>query len=554
MQLLDMRPDHIVLVQRILRQHVPSAEVWAFGSRAKWLARDTSDLDLCIRAPVALSFEQMGTLREAFEESDLPYKVDVVDWTTTSESFRKIIERDRVVVQEGGRVKGGDTTAWVAISLDELTEEETPITYGVVKPGGEGDVPFVRGGDIAGGRVLIDQLRTISRDVSQQYRRTLLCGGEILVSLVGNPGQIAIAPASLAGANIARQVGLVRLKPGVDTRFVSYFLQSHVGQTLLGAQSLGSVQQVINLRDLKTVKVTLPPLPEQKAIAHILGTLDDKIELNRRMNATLEAMARALFQSWFVDFDPVRAKMEGRPPGVLGDATGVTFPDSLQDSEFGPIPFGWKFSKLKDLTLKIGSGATPRGGSEVYVNEGVALIRSQNIYDHEFHWQGLAYLTDKSATELKSVEVMCDDVLLNITGDSILRTCVVDPAVLPARVNQHVAIIRATQGVPSRYLHLYLVQSSMKSFLMGMSAGATRHAITKGYLESIEVLHPAAPVLSMFEKLTAPWFEKINANRTQSRTLSTLRDTLLPKLLSGELSVAATHTESLSVQSTSKGG
>ena len=100
MQLLDMRPDHIELVQRILRQHVPSAEVLAFGSRAKWLARDTSDLDLCIRATAALSFEKMGTLREAFEESNLPYKVDLVDWATTSESFRKIIERDKVVVQK----------------------------------------------------------------------------------------------------------------------------------------------------------------------------------------------------------------------------------------------------------------------------------------------------------------------------------------------------------------------------------------------------------------------------------------------------------------------
>ena len=207
-----------------------------------------------------------------------------------------------------------EAMTWNSIPLEGLTEEETPITYGVVKPGEEGDVPFVRGGDIAGGQVLMDQLRTIGRDVSQQYRRTLLRGGEILVSLVGNPGQIAIAPPSLAGANIARQVGLVRLKPGIDTRFVSYFLQSREGQNSLWAQSLGSVQQVINLRDLKTVKVPLPPLAEQKAIAAVLGALDDKIELNRRMNATLEAMARALFQSWFVDFDPVRAKLDGRQP------------------------------------------------------------------------------------------------------------------------------------------------------------------------------------------------------------------------------------------------
>ena len=101
MPLLDVRADHFEWVKKILTDHVPQANVWAFGSRAKWLAKDTSDLDLCVDAQQPLSFVQMGLLKEAFEDSDLPYKVDVVDWATTSESFRKIIERDRVVVQRG---------------------------------------------------------------------------------------------------------------------------------------------------------------------------------------------------------------------------------------------------------------------------------------------------------------------------------------------------------------------------------------------------------------------------------------------------------------------
>ncbi len=320
---------------------------------------------------------------------------------------------------------------------------------------------------------------------------------------------------------------------GNDPLFAFYFLKALDFDRF----NSGSAQPSLNRNFIYPIPIRLPEPTEQKAIAAVLGALDDKIELNRRMNATLEAMARALFQSWFVDFDPVRAKLDGPPPAALAPATAALFPGSFQDSELGPIPFGWEVSKLKDLTSKIGSGATPRGGSEVYVDEGPALIRSQNVYDHEFHWAGLARLTEKSASELKNVEVMKDDVLLNITGDSILRTCVVDPTVLPARVNQHVTIIRAIKGIPPRYLHLYLVQDSMKSFLIGMSAGATRHAITKGHLESTDVLKPSAQVLAAFEKLTSPWFEQIDANRTQSRTLATLRDTLLPKLLSGELSV-----------------
>jgi type I restriction enzyme S subunit len=153
--------------------------------------------------------------------------------------------------------------------------------------------------------------------------------------------------------------------------------------------------------------------------AHVmLGTLDDKIEMNRRMNETLETMARALFKSWFVDFDPVCAKAEGRDPRLPASLASL-FPDSFEDSELGEIPKGWHCSHLREVTAKIGSGATPRGGGSVYVAEGVALIRSQNVYDSLFVWDGLAHITDAAADALRGVIVEHEDVLLNITGASI---------------------------------------------------------------------------------------------------------------------------------------
>jgi type I restriction enzyme S subunit len=386
-----------------------------------------------------------------------------------------------------------------------------------------------------------DGLVYIDDDQSAELRNVEVKPNDILLNITGDSvARCCQVAADVLPARVNQHVAIIRPQPeSLDARFLRYVLVSHEYQLrLLALASAGATRPALTKSMIEELDIPSPPLAEQKAIAGVLGALDDKIELNRRMNATLEAMARALFQSWFVDFDPVRAKLDGRTPVGMDAATAALFPDSFQDSELGPIPFGWELSKLKDLTSKIGSGATPRGGSDVYVDEGPALIRSQNVYDHEFHWAGLARLTDKSASELKNVEVMNDDVLLNITGDSILRTCVVDPAVLPARVNQHVSIIRAIKGIPPRYLHLYLVQDSMKSVLIGMSAGATRHAITKGHLESTDVLKPSAQVLAAFEKLTLPWFEQIDANRTQSRTLASLRDTLLPKLLSGELSVA----------------
>ena len=163
--------------------------------------------------------------------------------------------------------------------LEGLTAKNSPITYGVVKPGGNGDVRFVRGGDISQGKVLTEQLRTIDATVSQQYKRTLLKGGELLISLVGQPGQVAVAPPSLEGANIARQVGLIRLSDEVDAEYVRYFLQSPVGQASLGAKQSGSVQQVINLGELRQVTVPLPDPKQQGEVVAALDEIETFIEL-----------------------------------------------------------------------------------------------------------------------------------------------------------------------------------------------------------------------------------------------------------------------------------
>ena len=425
-------------------------------------------------------------------------------------------------------------------------------------------IPFARAGNIDGGFHFEDADRVPTHTLAKVGLKRSL-PGDVVFTSKGTVGRFAFVreetPEFVYSPQLCywRSGDVSRIHP----RWLFYWMNGR--EFLLQFKSVAGqtdMADYVSLRDQRAMKITLPPLPEQKAIAAVLGALDDKIELNRRMNATLEAMAQALFQSWFIDFDPVRRNADRdrnqpspqpaghpSPPGRRDGDEGLVeydklFPDSFQESELGPMPKSWEVCKFKDITSKIGSGATPRGGSEVYVDEGTALIRSQNVYDHEFHWEGLARLTDKSAVELKSVEVRRNDVLINITGDSILRTCVVDPSVLPARVNQHVAIIRAIEGIPPRYLHLYLAQQSMKSILIGMSAGATRHAITKGHLESIDVVKPSAPVLAAFETITTPWFDQIDANRTQSRTLATLRDTLLPKLLSGELCVDTFHPES----------
>jgi type I restriction enzyme S subunit len=323
---------------------------------------------------------------------------------------------------------------------------------------------------------------------------------------------------------------------GLDPKFLFYALTAAKPQLLAFVESAGHGTGVLPTDKLSGLPIPNIGMTDQRAIAHILGTLDDKIELNRRTNETLEAMTRALFKDWFIDFGPVRAKMEGSARYLAGEVWS-SFPSELCDSTVGQIPSSWEIQPLKELTSKIGSGATPRGGKEVYVDEGVSLIRSQNVYDSAFVWSGLARITDSAAEQLSGVEVRPEDVLLNITGASILRTCVVDPGVLPARVNQHVAIIRARTGIPPRYLHLHLLQKKTKDYLLGLNAGASREAVTKAHIESVPILMPDPSILEHFAKAVAVIYAKVDALLDESRSLVDLRDLLLPKLISGELRI-----------------
>jgi|SRR5665213_529370 len=192
---------------------------------------------------------------------------------------------------------------WLEKPLDALTEPDSPITYGVVKPGDEGEIRFVRGGDLVRGKVRLTQLRTITRAVSDQYRRTLLRGGELLICLVGQPGQVGVAPGDLAGANIARQVGLIRLKKSLNSEFVRYFLQSGPGAEALGARESGSVQQVINLGELRQVLIPHPRLDEQDKVVASLDIVEAETQrlatLYERKLAALGALKKSLLHQAF---------------------------------------------------------------------------------------------------------------------------------------------------------------------------------------------------------------------------------------------------------------
>ena len=309
--MIDLNPNHLATVERILTEHVPECEVRAFGSRATWTSKDYSDLDLAFVGSGPLDRRTLGRLKEAFEDSDLPIRVDVLDWHSISESFRKVIERDYVVVQEGA--KPTPSNGWREVTLGECAEFNGS-TYSPKEAWPV--INYLDTGSISDNRISEIQVLESGKDKIPSRARRKVQPGDIVYSTV-RPNQkhfglLKSVPESfLASTGFA----VLRGKVGIaDTGFLYWFLaQEYIVNYLHSiAENSTSAYPSIRPSDLEHLTLSLPPLSEQRAIAHVLGRLDDKVELNRRMNETLEAMARALFKSWFVNFDPVRAKAEGR--------------------------------------------------------------------------------------------------------------------------------------------------------------------------------------------------------------------------------------------------
>lgn len=260
-------------------------------------------------------------------------------------------------------------------------------------------------------------------------------------------------------------------------------------------------------------------MDEQRRIASLLSAYDNLIENNTRRIAILEEMARRLYEEWFVHL---------RVPGH----------DQSPSSD--KLPAGWSTTILGNVTSKIGSGSTPRGGKAAYYNHGIALIRSQNIYDYTFDEQGLVYLDENQAAALDGVSVQPEDVLINITGASVARCCSVPRRHLPARVNQHVMIIRADkEKVPPAYLLCTINSDRRKRELLTHSqTGSTREALTKEGMSQFEIIMPPREVLLAFDRAIAPIFRQREVLAEKTAVLKSTRDLLLPKLISGELDVS----------------
>lgn len=388
---------------------------------------------------------------------------------------------------------------WPTSSLDELTEQERRITYGVVKPGDEDPVNgilFVRGGDIFDGQIAVDKLRTITQDVSNQYRRTLLRGGELLISLVGNPGAVAMVPPKLAGANIARQAGLVALKEGINHKYVEWFLRSPAGQAAMGLYITGAVQKVINLADLKRVRVPIPPVDTQRRIASILSAYDDLIENNTRRIAILEEMARRIYEEWFVRF---------RFPGHEQV--------KMVESELGLIPEGWSRATLGEVA-KVQWGDTSLTKAS-YVEQGYVAFSASGPDGFLPHFQ-----RDGCGIVLSAIGAQCGKTWLARGQWGTIKNTISLWSL-------------DEELISNEYLYL---QCSGESYWP--RRGAAQPFISLGDARNCPVLRPTREVMAIFSQVMRSKFQLISILERKNANLRATRDLLLPKLISGELDVS----------------
>lgn len=306
-------------------------------------------------------------------------------------------------------------------------------------------------------------------------------------------------------------------------------------------KSHGSVRELFDWEEMCDVELPMPSIEKQREIVKEYHTIVDRIKLNERLNQKLEETAQTIYKRWFVDFEfPISAEyaaaigkpeLEGQPYKSSGGE--MVFNDVLKQE----IPKGWEDKPLSELTSKIGSGATPTGGKESYLKSGIPLVRSLNVFDYAFSYDGLAFIDNRQAAKLDNVALHEGDVLLNITGVSVARCCIVPASILPARVNQHVMIIRPKSEIPiSHYLLCLLCSSDYKQKLLGSSeSGSTRQALTKTEVEALSVLFPFNKVLDKFEEKARAVFTYWDNLTHQNNTLNQVLQNLLSMLATSRL-------------------
>ena len=503
----------------LLREHLPGVEVWAYGGRVNGRGRDGSALGLVLRGSglEEIPSDRLAELEKALRESSIPFPVEARDWAYQPKWIRREIQREHVVLTEAPiRAKGsGAVRLGDCIVMNDAIyspKESWPF------------VNYLDTGSITENRIEEFQRLTLGRDKLPSRARRKVKPGDIVYSTV-RPNQKHFGLLQDVPENLLVSTGfsVFRGREGIaDTRFIYWLLaQDHIVKQLHTiAEHSTSTYPSIRPADIQQLEIPLPSLPEQRAIAYVLGTLDDKIELNRRTNETLEAMARAIFKDWFVDFGPVRAKMEGRTP-YLAPELWELFPDVL-DNEDKPV--GWNRGTLADVAESPRRSVNPTDVSENTPYIGLEHMPRRSIALS--HW-GAAGKVKSNKTQFHPGEILYGKLrpyFHKVGVASLEGICSTDIIVVVPQAQKWGAFTLACLS-SDEFVH----------YTDRTSTGTKMPSTSWKTMAQYKICLPSEKVIFAFQSVVQPLLDYLSANIHATSTLAQTRDLLLPKLMSGEI-------------------
>jgi len=422
---------------------------------------------------------------------------------------------------------------WKEVLLGELVE----IKHGFAFKGEyfteekTNDILLTPGNFAIGGGFQWGKLKFYDGPIPSDY---ILTEGDLVVTMTDlskagdTLGYSAIIPYSENLLLHNQRVGKIKTKTSsVDKMYLSYQLRTKTYRNEVLASATGSTVKHTSPAKICAYRFLLPLLDEQKAIASVLGALDDKIENNRRMNETLEEMAQAIFKSWFVDFDPVHAKATGNTPAHMDAETAALFPSSFSDNG---LPAGWSFSTIEEYGDVI-TGKTPSTKRSEYYGNEYPFVKIPNMTS--------VWVTE-TETALSEAGHLTQSKKLLQKG-TVIVSCIASPGEVsivskPSHTNQQINAVVPNEDCPTSWL--YCALANLRSKVIGMASGGSVTAnLNKTDFSLIEIIHSSNAIMNSFDKKVCSLFDKILSNDEENQTLAKLRDILIPKLMSGEIRV-----------------
>ena len=587
---IDLTPSHEEAIRNILKKHIPDTEVWAFGSRVRWTAKDTSDLDLVIASDEKTPSKVMTLLKLDFEDSELPFKVDVLDWQRISEEFQGIIKEEYVVFKD--RKLDPSLRDWKNVSLRDITVHQKGFAFkskDFVRKGN----PIVKVKDFTTDSIDPNSLVFVNDDIFGKNKNVTIFHEDIIIATVGswpnNPnsivGKTVRVPHELDGALLNQNAVIIRPtnRNKNDNRYMYYVLKSKRFSHYLVSSAQGSANQAsITLKDIYDYAIEWPSFKDRKKIGHFLYLLDEKIISNKKRNKILQSIVQTIFKSWFVDFDPIHAKKKALERGLSKDQaeraamaiisgicspsdfvenfkemdqrltqklskmskedqeelthTAALFPSEFQDSELGEIPIGFSVKLVGEISNIVGGGTPSTKIKEYYCSSGLGTPwlspKDLSNYPWKFIKNGATDITDIGLKK-SSAKLMLQGTVVVSSRAPIGYIAIAEGDL---STNQGFKSLVPKENIGTNFLYNW---AKLNIHTMeAVATGSTFKEISGKNMSNLKIIVPNPKIIRSFEEKVGPLSEFQKNLRYETETLENLRDTLLPKLLTGEVDLS----------------